>query len=92
MNLKLQDLEYVRIFAKQEAQKTHKDQVIYESTERRYKIYKFRPVDKWSGKVITVVRYAPKNKRGKVLRNNGNGEFRPVKSKARGRSKREKID
>jgi hypothetical protein len=92
MNSKLQDIEYVKILAGIEAQKTHVDQAIYESSEKRYRIFKFSPTHKWKGKVVAVVRYTPKDKRRKVLRDNGNGEFESIKSKPRRKSRGRKAD
>ena len=75
INFKLQSLDHVRILAKEEAQKTKCDQVIYETTEFRYRIYKFKPAFEFTGRSVEFVRYAKKDECRTVLRDTENREL-----------------
>ena len=74
MNLKMQDLEYVRTIAQIEAQHNREDQVIIPTYYGRHRGFRFLPRREWVGGVVEIVRYTPEDKRGEVLRDNGNRE------------------
>ena len=91
INLKMQDLNHVKIMAKIEAQTKQEDQVIINSYEGKTKAFRIFPRKKWDGSVVAIIRYTPKVERGDVLRDNGNGKPGTAKSKSKAKSKRSKA-
>ena len=92
MNINMQELEQVRILAKEEAQRKKKDQVIINSYEGKYKVFRFFDKDGWDGQIVATVRYTPEDKRADVLRDNGNGKPGTVKGKSKGKGKPRKAE
>jgi hypothetical protein len=88
MNLKLQNLDHVKILAKEKAQNTREDQAIYKSYEGRCKIFRFKPARKHLGVTVELVRYTKKVVSRKVLRNNGNGKSPDSNGGSKKRNKR----
>ena len=88
INLKLQNLEHVKILAKEEAQNAGEDQAIYCSHKGRHRIFKFKPARKHSGVTVKLIRYTKKDNGGKVLRNNGNGKSPGSDGRPKKRNKR----
>ena len=74
MNLKLQNLDHVKILAKIEAQITGEDQAVVNAIRGTYRIFDFRSARKFKGDTVAIVRYTPEVKRRNVLPDNGIGE------------------
>jgi len=92
IDLSMQDLTHVKVLAQIEADKTGKNQVIINSYNGRYKVFRFLRQDQWDGQIVATVRYTKKDTGGNILRDNGNGKPEPVKSKAGAKSKRGKAE
>jgi hypothetical protein len=90
--IEMQNLDHVKVLAQLEADKLGQDQVIINSYEGKYKVFRILPENQWSGKVVATIRHAPKNKRADVLRDNGNGKSGTVKSKSKGKGGIAKVE
>ena len=90
-DLKLQNINHVKILAKIVAQDTREDQGIYKTMEGRDKIFRFKPIRKCGAGVVELVRYTPEDKRGDVLSDNGIGEPGIIESKPQRKSKPRKA-
>ncbi|WP_159522867.1 hypothetical protein [Sunxiuqinia indica] len=86
-NLKLQNIDHVKILAKEQAQKTREDQAVFQTVENRYKIFRFKPVKDYPGKPSAVVRYTKEDKRGAVLPDHGDWKQGTAKSKPKKQGK-----
>lgn len=83
VNIHIRNLDHVAILAKQEAQKTRANQVIYKTKDQQnYEIYKFVQEKGFKGIAVRVVRYSGENKHEVVLQYSGNKQPDVVSKKS----------